>query len=332
MNIKKFIKEDPVLTIACILAIISCFFVTPSLNYLDYINWNTLIILLIMMIIVESLKLAGLFDYIIKKLLHIVKTTRGLILVLVFTSFFASMAITNDITLILFVPLAILILKRVEREDLTIITLVLQTIAANMGSMIIPVGSPHNILLFTLSGISAIDFVMILLPYFVIALIFLLVICLLLPSEKLHLKVTHHYECDKSNFVKRVFTGVDYLLLVTFIAFFILIGNLQNIPAISHVLKQVICGNEVICGILLSQVMSNVPSGMMLCGFSTNYKAIIIGINIGGLGSLIASMANLITYRLFVKEYNDYKTKFLIKFTLFNVVLLIILFVAYLIL
>ncbi len=116
---------------------------------------------------------------------------------------------------------------------MTIITLVLQTIAVNMGSMIISIGSPHNILLFTLSGVSVVEFVMLLLPYFLVSFIFLLVICLAIPSEKLHLKVRHNYEVDKSNFIKRVFTGVDYLLLVTFVAFFILIGNLQNIPAIS---------------------------------------------------------------------------------------------------
>lgn len=114
--------------------------------------------------------------------------------------------------------------------------------------------------------------------------------------------------------------------------FSFLIGNLQNIPAISNALKQVIVNNEVICGILLSQVVSNVPSGMMLCGFSTNYDAIIIGINLGGLGSLIASMANLITYIVFVKEYNHLKFKFLLKFTILNVVLLIILFIVHLLL
>ena len=128
------------------------------------------------------------------------------------------------------------------------------------------------------------------------------------------------------NFIKRVFMGVDYYLLLTFIALFILIGNLENIPYLSLLLKKWIIGNEVIFGILSSQIISNVPAAMLLSGFSTNYGAIIVGINIGGFGTLIASMANLISYKILVREHNEYKIRYLVVFTILNVVLLLILF------
>ena len=130
---------------------------------------------------------------------------------------------------------------------------------------------------------------------------------------------------DRKNFFKRVFLGVDYYLLLTFIALFILIGNLENIAFFNLLFKKWIAGNEVLWGIVASQVISNVPSAMLLSGFSTNYEAIIVGINIGGLGTLIASMANLISYKIIVREYDEFKIKYLGVFTVLNVVLLIIL-------
>ena len=136
---------------------------------------------------------------------------------------------------------------------------------------------------------------------------------------------------DKKNFVKRVFLGVDYYLLLTFIALFILIGNLENISVFNLFFKKWIIGNEVLWGIIASQVISNVPAAMLLSGFSTNYEAIIVGINIGGFGTLIASMANLISYKIIVREYNEFKIRYFIVFTVLNVILLAILISLYMI-
>jgi Na+/H+ antiporter NhaD/arsenite permease-like protein len=139
-------------------------------------------------------------------------------------------------------------------------------------------------------------------------------------------------ELKRSNFFKRVFLGVDYFLLLTFIALFILIGNLENIPFLNLLFKKWIVGNEVIFGVISSQIISNVPAAILLSGFSSNYEAIIVGINIGGLGSLIASMANLISYKILVRECNELKIKYLAIFTVLNVVLLAILLGVYFIL
>ena len=133
------------------------------------------------------------------------------------------------------------------------------------------------------------------------------------------------------NFLRRVFLGVDYYLLLTFIALFILIGNLQNIDFFTRIFERWIIGNEVMWGILASQVISNVPAAMLLSGFSTNYEAIIVGINIGGLGTLIASMANLISFKILVREYNEFKIRYLVVFTVLNVILVSILIVVYMV-
>ena len=136
-------------------------------------------------------------------------------------------------------------------------------------------------------------------------------------------------EVERKNFFKRVFLGVDYFLLLTFIALFILIGNLQNIALFTQIFERWIVGNEVIWGVVASQVISNVPAAMLLSGFSSNYEAIILGINIGGFGTLIASMANLISYKILVHEHYEFKIRYLIVFTVLNVVLLAILLGVY---
>lgn len=324
-----FLKKEIVFYISLILAVISCFFVKPDINYLNYINWDTIILLLVIMVIVEILKNLAIFEILVRKLLTKIRNTRELVFVLVFTCFLSSIFITNDVSLIIFVPFAILSLKKVERGDLIIWTVCLQTIAANVGCMVLPIGAPHNIVMYTVSNISFESFFLILLPYIVVSVVFLVVLSFFIPNERITLPSIAEIEFDGNNFFKRVLLGVDYFLLLTFIALFILIGNLENISFFNSLFKQWIIGNEVIAGILLSQVISNVPAAMLLSGFSTNYNAIIIGINIGGFGTLIASMANLISYKILVREYDEFKIRYLVMFTILNVVLLIILFFTY---
>lgn len=289
-----------------------------------------------MMIIVQFLNVLGIFNLLVFKLLDKVRTTRKLVFILEFLCFFTSIIITNDVALITFVPFAIIALKKANAEDLIIFTVVLQIIAANMGSMILPIGSPHNIFMYSVSGISFVSFIMLLLPYVIVSFILLFVLCFTVSKREITVPVIDEIDdniCLKDNvggFFKKV-SGVDYFLLLTFVAFFLLIGNLQNMQFIYEFFKNLIVGNELVCGILASQIISNVSAGVMLSGFSTNYKAIILGINIGGLGTLIASMANLISYKIFVNEFADLKLKYIGIFTVVNIVLLAILVVVYLI-
>lgn len=320
-----FFKKEIIFSISLILAIISCFFVKPSLNYFDYINWDTIILLFVIMLIVEVLKNLSIFEILVRKLLVKVKNTRGLVLFLVFTCLLSSIFITNDVSLIIFVPFTILALRKVDRMDLIVITVSMQTIAANVGCMVLPIGAPHNIVMYTVSGIPFESFFLLLLPYVIVSTVFLVILSLFVPNDEVTLPKLNDVEINRDNFFKRVFIGVDYYLLLTFIALFVLIGNLENIPFFSELFSKMILGNEVLVGVVASQVISNVPAAMLLSGFSANYEAIIIGINIGGFGTLIASMANLISFKILSREFRELKIRYLVVFTVLNVILLVIL-------
>ena len=320
-----FFKDETVFCVSVILAVISCFFVRPSFNYLNYINWDTIILLFVIMIIVEVLKNLAVFELLVRRLLTRTGNTRRLVLILVFITFISSIFITNDVSLILFVPFSIMALKKVRRADLIIITVSLQTIAANVGCMLLPTGAPHNIVVYTTFNISFEEFFMVLLPYILVSWIFMIVALLFIRKEDILLPTIDKIPFSRHHFFRRVVRGVDYYLLLTFVALFILIGNLQNISFFNMLFRQWIVGNEVLCGVIVSQVISNVPTAMLLSGFSSNVRDIIVGINIGGFGTLIASMANLISYNIILRECGEYRHRYLIIFTAFNIALLIIL-------
>ncbi len=320
-----FFKDEAVFSISLILAIISSCFVRPGINYLSYINWTTILLLFVIMLFVEVLKNLAVFEVLVRKLLTRIKTTRSLVFTLVLACFISSIFITNDVSLIIFVPFSIMALKKVYRADLIIITVCLQTIAANVGCMVLPTGAPHNIVLYTTSNISFESFFLLLLPYIIVSLMFILIILFFIPSNDVALHDIAKVRFNRKNFIKRVFKGVDYCLLLTFLALFVLIGNLQNIAYFNLLFRHLIVGNEVLCGVVASQVISNVPAAMLLTGFSSNVEKIIVGINIGGFGTLIASMANLISFNIILREVNEYKIRYLFIFTVFNVALLAIL-------
>ena len=369
-----FIKQETVLVVAVLLAALSALFVIPSKGYLSYIDWRVLGILLSLMIIMSGLKKTGLFDTIGSRLLEKTKNTRQLALMLVFLCFFLSMLITNDVALFTFVPFAMIILKKCRQEKLLIPVLVLQTIAANLGSMLTPIGNPQNLYLYNLSGMGMGEFISTMLPYTLVsgALLFAAVfICCkkepiteVLPEpergqdERQPVSETEKIRNAVKNVVyltlfvlslfvvvrvisfeivlllvlliafymdRKVLKQVDYYLLLTFVAFFIFTGNMGNITIIRDTLQQLVTGRELGIGIIASQAISNVPAALLLSGFTTNYRSLLIGVNIGGLGTLIASMASLISYKLFAKEYNDRKGSYFSWFTVANVIFLIIL-------
>lgn len=324
-NFIDFFKNETVFVISLILAVISCFFVKPGLNYFSFINWDTIILLLVIMIFVEILKNLYIFEKLVRRLLVKITNTRELVLLLVFGCFLSSIFITNDVSLIIFVPFSILALKKVERVDLIILAVSLETIAANVGCMVLPIGAPHNIVMYTVSNIPFEAFFLLLLPYIAVSLVFLLAASFFIPKDAITLPKMKKIEFRRENFFKKVFSGVDYYLLLTFIALFVLIGNLESLSFFKLLFERWIVGNEVIFGVVSSQIISNVPAAMLMSGFSTNYEAIIVGINIGGFGSLIASMANLISFKILVREYNEFKLKYLGVFTVLNIVLLAIL-------
>jgi len=369
-SIVEFIKKQVVLVIAWVLAIISTIVIRPSFNQLGAaIDWRSLSILWSLMAVVQSFALNGFFHKVSVKVVSSVKKVWQLIISLVVMCFFFSMLITNDVALITFVPLTILILNTAGLSNLMIITIVLETLAANLGSMLTPIGNPQNLYLYNLMGCGVGAFIKIMLPYSLLSLALLIVSILFIKGKKDSIKALEIEEDDsKTNvakvaifsvlgacalltvfnvipyyitlaivFVVLIFVErtalkkVDYTLLLTFIGFFIFTGNLSHNESISSLLSNLVAGKEVVTGALVSQVISNVPCALLLSGFASSLKDLTIGVNLGGLGTLIASMASLISYKLYAAEKDSNSGKYMAVFTLFNVAYLIILFVFYLI-
>ena len=204
-----FFKKETIFCISLVLAIVSCFFVLPNSDYFNYINWETIILLFVIMVFVEILKNLAVFEILVRKLLNKVKNTRGLVLFLVFTCFFSSIFITNDVSLIIFVPFTILALKKLDRIDLIIFAVSLETIAANVGCMVLPIGAPHNIVMYTVSHIPFESFFFLLLPYIIVSVIFLIVLSFFIPSDEVSLPRLGRIEIKWEGFLKKVFLGVD---------------------------------------------------------------------------------------------------------------------------
>lgn len=360
----QFLKKETVLVVATILAISSAFFVHPSKKYISYIDFRVLGILLMLMIIMEGLSKNGFFDTIGEHLLAKTKRVWQLTMVLIFLCFFFAMLITNDVALITFVPFAIMMLKKSDNEQLIIPIVVLQTLAANLGSMLTPIGNPQNLYLYNLSGYSIGKFILVMLPYTTFAAFLLLLSILFLKGKSTPITYEKIKTDKQKKLTKRkimvylllfvfaimvvarilpwyyvliatflsaylfdsdILKRVDYCLLLTFIAFFIFTGNMGQIEAINEWLEKMVSGNEILTSVLLSQVISNVPAALLLSGFSNAYESLMIGVNLGGMGTLIASMASLISFKLFVDEYPNKKGSYFAHFTVISIVYLVLL-------
>lgn len=355
-KIKSFVKNEIVLIISFVLASGSAFIIKPSADYLGYIDFKTLALLFCLMAVMAGFSKLGLFDFLAKKLLSGVGSVKQLSFVLCLFCFFSAMVITNDVALITFVPFTVEALNLSGRKDKLIIIVALETVAANLGSMLTPIGNPQNLYLFSAFEMSLGSFVGAVLPYAVLSLFLVITATLFTGKEK-----TDCRKDEKSSlnfgmngtvysilfilalltvfnvipyfvtlaatvaalliFDRKTITKVDYSLLLTFVFLFVFIGNLGKIEAVNEFLKNAVTGREVLAGIAASQVFSNVPAAILLAGFTDNAKDLLIGVNLGGLGTLIASMASLISFKLVVKE--KVKTgRYLLVFTLVNIIFL----------
>ena len=366
-----FIKRETVLSIAAVLAIVSAFFITPDADYIEYIDFRTLALLFCLMAVMAGLQKTGVFSMLAEKMLRRVRGIKSLVFILVMLCFFFSMLITNDVALITFVPFTFTVLNMIdegEKKRLIIPVVVMQTIAANLGSMLTPIGNPQNLYLHGLSGLGMGEFVMLMLPYAAVSFLLLAVwifffggnkkvninftaqtrlsekikiavyiaafiVCLLTVAHVIDYRITLIIVAALiaiSDY--KIFADVDYTLLLTFVAFFVFVGNMGRVPAFKEFLQGVVVGGECITGVLSSQVISNVPAALLLSGFTDNLKPLIVGVNIGGLGTLIASMASLISFKLLGRENKALRGKYMIYFTISNLIFLAALLVTYFIL
>lgn len=359
-NIKNFLKKETVFSVAALMAIISMFFVHPSMKYLEYIDFRVLSILFCLMLLVAALREQWIFRRLAESLTKHISGSKLLELILVLLCFFGSMLITNDVALITFVPFALALLNGAGLKKDIFKVISLQTIGANLGSMLTPIGNPQNLYLYTLSGMSFGDFILLMLPLTVLSLIMLTVAVMLGKSQpitvsfdkadmpvnrlKLSVIVVLFVVCmgTVARFVpwmysfaavlliglimfRNLFKEVDYYLLGTFTGFFIFIGNMQQIPLISNFIEKMLDGREFLVSALISQIISNVPAAMLLSGFTDNLKALIYGVNVGGLGTLIASLASLISYKFYAVSKDSQKGKYLLIFTMWNILFIAVL-------
>ena len=358
----EFLKKESVLVIALSLAIISCFIATPKLSYIDF---KVLILLFNLMIVVAAFKELKVVDNIAVGLLKRCNSYKSISTALVFITFVSAMVVTNDVALITFVPLSIVIAKKADISVLKIV--IFQTLAANLGSSFTPMGNPQNLFIYSYFNLKPLDFFIITGPILLLSIVFLLI--LINRDKKLDLNLeledvkvgnknhivvfsilflvillsVFHLIDYKLTFVitilivlllnRSLFSQVDFSLLITFVGFFIFVGNISTLDSVKTFMENILGSGKstFIASVLSSQVISNVPATMLLSGFTNHIKELLLGVNIGGMGTLIASLASVISYKIYTSEFEVIDNKYMKLFTYYNVLGLILMtLVAYL--
>jgi len=357
-----FIKKEVVLSIAIVATIITMFFVPIDKEYLDYFEFKTLIALFCMLAVVAGLKNTNIFELVSKKLIGLFKTRRAVIYCLIYGTFFFDMIVANDMSLITFLPLTYIVLHSTGNDKYLAFTFIMQTIAANMGGMITPYGNPQNLYLYSFYNIPTLEFFGVLLIQSITVAVLLYVGCLFIKNDKLTLKNEEKFEIKKKELIvymilfvfvilsifrvvphlitlgivvlavlivdMKRFKYVDYALLATFCVFFIFSGNIARIPAIKDFIASIVAENTLVAGIVSCQFISNVPTAIFLSKFTSNYRDLLVSVNIGSLGIIISSLASLITLKEYLKHQPKNFKKYMGLFTLINTAFLAVLIVV----
>ena len=360
LRFRDFFKQEAVLCIAAICAMATMCLVPPDGAYIEYIDLRVLCLLLCLMAVVAGFQSCGAFQWLTVQMLNRGNGGRGLAVALVLLPFFSSMLVTNDVALLTFVPFTLLLLEHVECRNAIVPMLVLQTIAANLGSMATPVGNPQNLYLYADYHLSAGEFFSAVLPLTALSLVCLILAALPvlpkeLPAPELGKEILESpkkmvvygvlfvlclltvFRVLPYGLLTVVVVGVvalispkllkdlDYGLLATFVCFFIVSGNLGRIDAVQVFLQELLNRSTMLTAVLTSQVISNVPAAVLLSGFTDSWKELLQGVNIGGLGTPIASLASLITLKQYLRSKGAQPGRFLLVFTAGNLIGLIVL-------
>lgn len=355
----RFCKKNAVMIIALFAALITSFIVPPDAEYLTYFDVKTLSCLFCVLAVVCALKNIDFFYMLAHKVVRIFKNAKLCVLALVYITFLGSMLIANDMALLTFLPLGYLVLTTTGKQKYMSVTFILQNIAANLGGMLTPFGNPQNLYLYTKFNIPNLEFMGIMWPPFLLSVALITVCCLVfVKAEPLEIE-------DRTIIMPPVKTGiylllfalsivivfravpywvglivvpiallimdrkalaqVDYPLLLTFVFFFIFSGNMARIDGVRNLFSSLMEQNTLLVSVLSCQVISNVPSAILLSQFTGNYADLLLGVNIGGVGTLISSLASLITFREYVKHNPGKAGKYVLLFSAFNFAFLIIL-------
>ncbi len=356
---KAFIKNNAVMLIAFILALVTAFIVPPDVEYLGYFDFRTLTCLFCVLAVVCALRNVRFFYTLARKIVKGFKTARASVLGLVYITFIGSMLITNDMALLTFLPLGYFVLHTAGKEKYMAVTFILQNIAANLGGMLTPFGNPQNLYLYSKFNIPDLEFMKIMFPPFLLSVILITVsVLIFIKPEPLKLEEDGYNTPWKRVAVylllfalaivivfravpfwiglavipiallfldRRALLNVDYGLLLTFVFFFIFSGNMARIPEVREFFSGLLSVNTLVFSSLSCQVISNVPSAILLSQFTNNYRELLIGVNIGGTGTLIASLASLITFRSYLQHNKGKALSYILKFSAFNFTFLAVL-------
>ncbi|MDO4741024.1 MAG: SLC13 family permease [Eubacteriales bacterium] len=364
-KIAAFVRREVVLSVSALAALLSMLLTPPSAVYASYIDWNVLMLLFSLMAVVAGLRRSGLWDAVSSALLRRASGARSLAVLLVALCFFSAMLVTNDVALITFVPLCFAVLGSAG-PGCVISAVVFMTIAANLGSMSTPIGNPQNLYLYSAYGLSFGEFEAAILPLAALSAALVLLGCMTIrgksavrtsgarppldrPRLALHgilfalcllsvlevLPVWAAFACTAAACLaldRPALRQVDHSLLLTFVFFFILAGNLAASEAVRSFIGARLRGNELLFGAGVSQLISNVPAAVLLSSFTENWKPLLLGVNIGGLGTPVASLASLISYRLYARSEGAQKGRYMAAFLLWNALYLAVLLGAALVL
>lgn len=357
--IVSFAKKNTVAVIAFAAAAVTAFFVPPDRKYAEYFDFKTLSCLFCVLAVVCALKNINFFYMLAKKIVHCFKNVRMSVLALVYITFIGSMLIANDMALLTFLPLGSIVINATGKKKYLAFTFIMQNIAANLGGMLTPFGNPQNLYLYTKFNIPNAEFVAIMAPPFALAVALITVCCVVfvkaepleIADEKIVLNPlrTVLYLCLFALAIAIVFRGVpyavglviipavllaadpkalkavDYPLLFTFVFFFVFSGNMARIPAVRNFFSFLLSKSTLVFSALSCQFISNVPSAILLSQFTDNYRDLLVGVNVGGVGTLIASLASLITFREYANNAHGKTAEYIAKFSAFNFAFLFVL-------
>ena len=355
----RLIKKNVVMFVALAVAVITMFLVPPDREYLGYFDVKTLTCLFCVLAVVCALKNIQFFYILAKKLVQLFKNARVAVLALVYITFVGSMLIANDMALLTFLPLGFLVLDTTGKRKYMVFTYIMQNIAANLGGMLTPFGNPQNLYLYSFFEIPTMEFMGIMAPPFVISVVLITACCLIfvkseplqMADEPVRLPVgrTVLYLALFALSIAIVFRGipygiglvvipavlliadrkalkmVDYPLLLTFVFFFVFAGNMARIGPVRQLFSWLLEKSTLIFSVLSCQVISNVPSAILLSQFTDNYRELLLGVNIGGVGTLISSLASLITFREYTQRNPGKTVHYVLMFSAFNFAFLILL-------
>lgn len=354
-----FIRKNVVMIVAMVAAIVTCFLVPPDRVYLHYFDVKTLTCLFCVLAVVCALKNVKFFYILAKKIVQLFKNARASVLALVYITFIGSMLIANDMALLTFLPLGLFVLTSTGKSKYMAFTFIMQNIAANLGGMLTPFGNPQNLYLYTKFNIPTMEFMLIMAPPFVIAILLITLCCMIfVKPEPLTMKdeTTTLPVCRTGVYLllfalsiaivfrsisywiglivipivlvfmdRKALKMVDYPLLLTFVFFFVFSGNMARIEIVRKLFSFLLEKSTFLFSVLSCQVISNVPSAILLSQFTDNYRELLLGVNIGGVGTLIASLASLITFREYTKQNKGKTGYYVLLFSVFNFAFLIIL-------